>query len=334
MNKEPYLVSVLVPVFGVEQYIERCAVSLFQQTYSNIEFIFIDDCSKDGSIDILNTVIKRFPERGAAVKIICHDENRGLGAARNTAVNMATGKFLMHVDSDDWIEPDTVRLCVEKQIETNADYVLMDSVQLHPTWKVTNRIPDCHTGQELTIAMMTCKCVWNIWGALIRHSLYLDNNIKVEENVNMSEDMQVALRLAYLSDHVARIDKILYNYDCTRENQYTHVFSVHNHQQILRTLRVLEDFFSVNPIIGENLFALKAYITANSIKDISKVSGKEFDRYYEQVILKELDSIPHRYWKYVNMADRLLLYFRKRSINRLYVNIAGKIKHTFVSERK
>ena len=97
-----YLVSILVPVFNVEGYIERCARSLFEQTYSNLEFVFVDDCSPDDSMKILGRIVEDYPIRKDAVRIIRHDHNRGLAASRNTALDNASGFFVCTVDSDDW----------------------------------------------------------------------------------------------------------------------------------------------------------------------------------------------------------------------------------------
>ena len=89
-------VSVLVPVYGVEKYIEECARSLFEQTYGNIEYVFVDDCSKDGSIAILERVAEEYPQRKSQTRIIRHDHNRGLGGARLTALQKATGEYVTH----------------------------------------------------------------------------------------------------------------------------------------------------------------------------------------------------------------------------------------------
>ena len=101
-------VSVLVPVYGVEKYIERCARSLFEQTYSDLEYVFVNDCTPDQSIEILKKVMAEYPQRKNAVKIVNHAKNRGLAAARNTAYDNATGDFVTIVDSDDWLEWDAL----------------------------------------------------------------------------------------------------------------------------------------------------------------------------------------------------------------------------------
>ena len=115
-NTQP-VVSILVPIYGVEKYIARCVESLFGQTYDNIDYVFVDDCTPDNSITVLKNVLSNYPNRKDSVRIIRHKKNQGLAVTRNTAVAVAKGEFLMHVDSDDWIELNTVELCVKKMIE-------------------------------------------------------------------------------------------------------------------------------------------------------------------------------------------------------------------------
>ena len=106
-------VSILVPIYNVELYIKRCIISLFEQTYNDIEFIFVNDCTKDKSIEILNSTLQQYPQRWEQVKIISHKTNKGLAAARTTALQNATGDYVMHVDSDDFLNLDAVEKCVE-----------------------------------------------------------------------------------------------------------------------------------------------------------------------------------------------------------------------------
>lgn len=89
----PYKVSVLLPVYGVAKYIQRCATSVFEQTYDNLEIIFVDDCTPDDSITILKKALENYPNRKNQTRIVKHEHNRGLSAARNTAVENATGEL-------------------------------------------------------------------------------------------------------------------------------------------------------------------------------------------------------------------------------------------------
>ena len=99
-------VSVIVPVYGVERYMERCARSLFEQTLDDIEFIFVDDCSPDRSLDILNEVLEEYVDRQLQTQIVRLDQNGGLPNARKVGLRLATGNYIIHCDSDVWVERD------------------------------------------------------------------------------------------------------------------------------------------------------------------------------------------------------------------------------------
>ena len=103
-------VSICIPIYEVERFIERCARSLFTQSYQNIEYIFVNDCTPDHSIDVLQEVLKEYPNRAKFVNIVSHNINRGLAAARQTAIRHATGDYMFHLDSDDYLEHDAIRL--------------------------------------------------------------------------------------------------------------------------------------------------------------------------------------------------------------------------------
>ena len=100
-------ISVVVPVYGVERYIERCVRSLFSQTMiEGVEFIFVNDCTKDKSMEILMDLLKQYPSRQSQVRVVDHKENMGLAAARITALNLAKGEYVINLDSDDYFERD------------------------------------------------------------------------------------------------------------------------------------------------------------------------------------------------------------------------------------
>ena len=105
--------SVIIPMYGVEKYIGRCAESLFAQTLEDVEFIFIDDCTPDRSVEILQEVIDRNQPRFAGMNWIVRIEhmptNGGQAAVRRHGVEVATGDYLIHCDSDDWVEPDAYK---------------------------------------------------------------------------------------------------------------------------------------------------------------------------------------------------------------------------------
>lgn len=125
-------ISIIIPVYGVEKCIERCARSLFEQTLKEgIEYIFIDDCTPDKSIEIVKRVLEEYPERKEQVKIVRHEHNRGVAAARNTALDAATGEFVFFVDADDWIENATIETLVSKQLEVGCRRIQLCDTSTH-----------------------------------------------------------------------------------------------------------------------------------------------------------------------------------------------------------
>lgn len=98
-------VSVIVPVYNTELYVERAIISLMEQTLDNVQFIIIDDGSKDNSLNIIEEVIARYPARGGSVTLISR-KNLGVAATRAQGMGIATGDYIIHLDSDDWAEPD------------------------------------------------------------------------------------------------------------------------------------------------------------------------------------------------------------------------------------
>ena len=117
-------VSLIVPIYKVEKYIEQCARSVLGQSWPSIQFIFVDDCSPDSSIDILESLIEReFASLKARIQIIRKPVNEGLPQARKSGIAAATGDYILHVDADDWIEPDAVEKLALKAGETGADVV-------------------------------------------------------------------------------------------------------------------------------------------------------------------------------------------------------------------
>ena len=213
------LVSVLIPVYQVERYIERCARSVFEQTYHNCEFVFVDDGCTDSSIDLLGKTIDEYPHVKNKVIIIKHEQNKGLSATRNTAINSCHGEFVIHVDSDDWIEPDAISLLVKRQQETDADIVYTKGyyLQKEGITKITCQGWSSEK-KALLINLLQDKATISIWSKLIKKSLYIDYGIECDERADYYEDFQVLPRLIYFAKKIACIDDLIYHYNRSNPN--------------------------------------------------------------------------------------------------------------------
>jgi glycosyltransferase involved in cell wall biosynthesis len=241
-------ISILIPIYNVEKWIEKCARSAFEQTYENLEYIFVDDCSPDNSIEILKRVIADYPHRAPNVRIIQNKQNRGIAVVRNTLIDECNTDFLFFLDSDDWIEPNTIELLVDKQLETGADIVTGRIIEHTSQGEVPYKTLGHDKDRESTLLgflndqmispVLCCR--------LIRTSLFKNNSIKLEENVNLYEDFSVTPRLFYFSNIVSGISSFILHYNRQNPNSYTYNYdSDWNYQlQVLKAYEINVSFFS------------------------------------------------------------------------------------------
>lgn len=246
------LVSVCIPVYNVERYIERCAVSVLNQSYPSIECIFVDDCTPDASLTILTKILGRYPSRKDQVKIIRHEKNRGLSAARNTALSNSSGDFVIHVDSDDYLDIHAVENLVRKQKETDADIVTGQAVCIEAESAWVMERPHFKTREGFIADMIKPSIHHTIWGRLIRKSLYTDNGVKAKEGINIGEDLQVMSQLAYYAGKVESIWDVVYFYDCTNDFSYMNQYDTRHIKRQLQdteSMEVVRDFFKGKDVL-------------------------------------------------------------------------------------
>ena len=320
MNKDNYLVSICVPVYGVEKYIERCAVSLFEQTYQNIEYIFVNDCTPDNSIEILKVVLQRYPNRMQQVRIIDHKHNKGLAGARNTAVKEAAGDFIMHVDSDDYVDCQIVEKAINKQKEKDADIVIIDFIRRYPKYEQIFKYSSFRDSKLYCLNVLARKDSNSIWAKLIRRSLYIDNNIECKEGCNQGEDFQVVPKLLYHANIIINLNLPLYFYDCINQNSYTNNFSATKLKQNWESMDIVRDYFANKE--KEYLYAIQNGRVMQLADDFivsAKTSGEVSITYYKYA-LNELSEIKHEHWKSLPISKRTILYISNNfQIMKLYI---------------
>ena len=251
-------VSLLIPVYGVEKYIERCAVSLFEQTYPDLEYIFVDDCTLDRSIDILLSVADRYPDRKARLRIIRQKTNGGVGAARAAAIDAATGDCLMHVDSDDYIAPQAVELLCRKMEETGAD-IVDGGWQRVTAEGLSEPVSPCPIDNEKRyLGLMLCQNVVSnrMWGRLFKRRLYTDNGINLVPGIDYCEDFSIMTRLLFYARR-AWIDDVVYFYSDENAASYTHTVSPKHIRSFIRSNALVLDFFTRNDPEGRFLTPLQ-----------------------------------------------------------------------------
>jgi len=225
-------VSVISPVYGVEKFIARVVRSMLSQSLQDVEFIFVDDCTPDRSIDILQAIVDEFPHRASSVTILRHETNKGLPAARNSGLAVARGEYIFHWDSDDFAELDMLECMYDAARTNNADYVWSDWFLSFENGERIMHQPDASTPRETLTLALSGEMRYNVWNKLVARSLYESSDIRFPEGLSMGEDMTM-IKLLTKARRTAHVAKPLYHYIRTNSGAMTQIYS----ERHLRELR-------------------------------------------------------------------------------------------------
>ena len=270
-------ISVIVPVYNVAPYIERCARSLFEQTFQNVEYIFVDDSSPDNSIDILQKVISEYPHRAKHTKIVRNKKNMGLAATRFIGFDEATGDYILHCDSDDWVERNMLQCMYEKAISEKADIVCCEVIKERDNEQILFRYTyDEETLENGLLDLKIEEIHVAIWNKLVKKELYTQHNIRNYEGINMGEDSAITTRLRFFSKKTVIIHKPFYHYNRVSNGSMTQTLKESNAFMQIKLCGHIEDFFSQNyknddfrPLINFYKFISKQYYLTQK-RDIKK----------------------------------------------------------------
>ena len=212
MEKKP-TISVIVPVYGVEKYIAHFAETLFSQSYPNAQFVFVNDGTKDSSMEVLNRVIDEKYSHLRPQIVIVNKENGGLPAARRTGLEHATGDYVFNVDPDDWLAEGALEKMAEKIAETDCDILYFGMLKVYAKRK-------SYKHQRVYTAEEREKFVWDIYnhhamGSLcnkcIKRSLFEEHTIHTPR-YSHAEDCFVTTQLVGYAQSFAYLDEMLYCY--------------------------------------------------------------------------------------------------------------------------
>lgn len=207
-NHEP-LLSIVVPMYNAEHYVEECVESLLAQTYRNIEYIFIDDCSHDGTLASLRGVLERNP-RGHDARIIAHDTNLGLSATRTEGIKKAQGEYLISCDIDDYVEPNMAQDMLAAAEAAGSDIVVASYFDKYPDRETVVKMPK-GSGIDLnTIPINTLYLA--VWNKMFRTAFLKRNNLLDYTDVNCWEDVAITARAYAKAAVVTRLDTPYYHY--------------------------------------------------------------------------------------------------------------------------
>ena len=249
-------VSVLVPVYGVEKYIARCAESLFGQTFKDIEYIFVDDCTRDRSMEVLQEVLDRYPERKEHVRIIKQEHNRGVGAARQRGLDEAKTPYVMFVDSDDYMPVDAVEKLYNRIVETDTD-IVDGSYQEVSHDKVLRTVHPVTYGSIAYVKILLCHNILSnqLWGRLYKRSLFTGAHLSFAEGVDYGEDFYMVTRLLANGSR-SWINDVVYCYRNDNNSSYTNNLSEKNVLSGLKSCYEVSDYFLTEVVGLDYIFTL------------------------------------------------------------------------------
>jgi glycosyltransferase involved in cell wall biosynthesis len=206
-------VSILVTVFKTEKFIEKCAKSIFNQTFEDIEYIFINDGTPDNSISILQNTIALYPEKRNNIKIIHHNTNRGSAAAKNTAIDVATGDYILFVDSDDYIDQHMIETLYNKAIVKKADVVVSDMImEYSDRSEIVIDFLSEDAAEHFSNIIKNEESHSFLCNKLVHRSLYCHPECRVPEGLNYYEDRHIMSRIFYFAKKIVKVNQAFYHY--------------------------------------------------------------------------------------------------------------------------
>ena len=231
-------VSIIIPVYKVEKYIQKCVVSLFEQTLPELEYIFIDDCGGDKSIEIVKDLSKSYPDRKPQIKIIVHESNLGVSQSRQDGIDNANGEYIIHCDPDDWVDVDMYENMYTLGKSKNADIVCCDYMEHCKDKTIAKK--NLFNHKDIIKDIFYGKVHSSLWSRLIKSSYIKKTGVRFNPTITIMEDMHYVVPLLLKTDEVAYIQEPYYHYRTNNES-ITHTLTYENINSELYVLNELKN---------------------------------------------------------------------------------------------
>lgn len=256
-----------MPVYKVEKYLEKTLQSIFTQTYPYIEYVFVNDCSPDNSLQVLKDTIAKFKIDESRYTIVNHPTNEGIAVSRADCISKAKGDYIFFVDSDDWIEKDAVEQMVLATKDGTIDIVGCDFMKDYVSGKTSyhheNYAESC---RENMMRCLNYDIATVLWKLLIKRTLF--NHISITPHVDIVEDYIISVKLYYYAQSFVAVPKAFYHYvqyNQARVSLQTlwsismHIKGVQEVEQFCREKGLLDDY------VTQKLLLRKFNIKSNFI---------------------------------------------------------------------
>ncbi len=321
------ILTIVIPVYNTEKYLRRCLESVINQTFRQFEIILINDCSSDNSSIILD----EYAKKDNRIKLINLKENKGLSAVRNIGIQSSSGKYILHLDSDDWIEPTYINDLINMAIKNDADIVISD---FYIDYDNGNKV--YFSDQSSTEKVLNnYDCIKNIcygvaspavWPKLIRKSLYISNNIFHPEGISLGEDLAVMIKLLFYAKTIVKINKsyvhyiqnvesITKNISCQKLFEIEKVIDINREFLKEKELEKLSDFLEANVLT----FWIFQVPYSNNIHYLSII--KRYLKVFDKINKKFVSSNNIKFIKIFRCSFGFFLLWKLKKIKKLISSV-------------
>ncbi len=250
-------VSIIIPIYNVSLYVEKCLDSVLMQDYDNIEVIIVDDCGTDDSMQIVRNFISN--NNLDKFRIVSHTHNRGLSAARNTGLQEANGDYVYFLDSDDSINSDTISSLVAPLRENKYDFVIGDYDLINsPNHNTYLKLDEGGVLTNESVLETYANGLWYVmaWNKLCRKDFLINNDLQFEEGY-LHEDVIWSFKLACKADTMYVVNKKTYNYLVRNSSIMTSMSIEKDVSVYLKAFERIIDFVKKeNRTLGKNEYAI------------------------------------------------------------------------------
>lgn len=249
--------SVIIPIYGVENSIEKCAESLFRQTLDNIEYIFVNDCTPDRSIEVLQSVIDRYPNRRNQIRIINLPNNFRQAAARNIGLKQAKGLYVIHCDPDDWVDTTLYEDMYSLASRRDYDIVSCDyMVEYEDNSRNLIRLPSVNTPMDVLCSNR--YYIFTLWAHMVKRNIITDNSLEFFSDINCSEDVGFMARVFAVSKTIGHNpSESYYHYIKSEQSITSKLNSPEIIAQRIQCLNLIDNFMASHGLDASRLAMLQ-----------------------------------------------------------------------------
>lgn len=220
-------VSVIIPVYNGEAYVERCVRSLMSQTLKEIEYIFIDDCGTDGSMAVIERTLAEYPERAGDVRILHHETNRGVARSRVEGLDNATGDYIVYCDCDDWIDARMYEKMYQALTAEGADLCLSDFYFVNQDGMVRAGLgfESGLTNEEIVKQCCLRYPYTTVWSLMASRELFNASGARASADISFTEDLYMAVCLYTCARKIVCVREPMYYYNMLNPTSIVHTLT-------------------------------------------------------------------------------------------------------------